>query len=467
MHGSLLITLALLSSATYSLQSAPFLDVRSPEPSIDSSQSLPSLSRAVPASVPLSTSPKGIRSWPKDRWESIYNFFKDKLHVQRLSHREDDRLNVELSDQVDTSEGINRLDITVASVDSTEHQSSVGMETRAGPITWQRLASKKAHRTFTPTAVHKRTASSTAYSVTPTPTPPPKSYIPHWSYKKHSIAAAIVFVVIAAVAFIALTILLIRRLRQSWKRYRKRKRDYVNSKYYAISPLDDNIASYGIGTPKIRRSRELSIPRRSRSITKTYVAEEATSLAAVARAICANPDAMPVSPLDSVAAPKQSEARLSRSSVTERLAKPELPTEPWRAGLVPKQVVIVSPLNRMVSGKAAEIGWQSSLRTIDEVSVPEPEAGPQRPPGEARREDGNQTPSTDQRSPLTGSRKPYGKVGRENGKQTPSTDHPSGLTGPQRPHGKAGRGSVNQTPSTDLAYRLPSIERSTSPLFEF
>ncbi|RHZ62188.1 hypothetical protein CDV55_102988 [Aspergillus turcosus] len=438
MQGSLLITLALLSSATYTLQSGPLLNVRTPEPSIDSSTSLPSLSRAVSASVPLSTAPKGIRSWPKDRWESIYNFFKDKLHVQRLSLREDDRLNVELSDQVDTSDGISRLDITLASGDSTERQSSIGMETRAGPTKLHRLALRKTHRTCTPTAIHKRTASSTADSVTPTPSH--KSYIPHWSYKKHSIAAAIVFVVIAAVAFIALTILLIRRLRQSWKRYKKRKRDYVNSKYFAISPLDDNIASYSIGTPKIRRSRELSIPGKSRSTTKTYVAEEAKSLGAVTRAICANTDAMPVSPLDSIAAPRQSEAKLPRASVSERLGKPELATEPWRAGSVPKQVVIVSPLNRMVSGKAAEIGWQSSLRTIDEVSVPEPEAGPQRPLGKVRREDGNQTPSTDQLSRLTGSQRPLGKARREAG---------------------------NQTPSTDRLYRLPSIERSTSPLFEF
>ncbi|KAF7162190.1 hypothetical protein CNMCM6106_009184 [Aspergillus hiratsukae] len=465
MQGSLLITLALLSGATYTLQSGPPLDLCSPEPSIDSSASLPSQSIAVSASVRLSTAPKGIRSWPKDKWESIYNFFKDKLHVQRLSLREDDRLNVELSDQVDTSDGINRLDITVASVDSTEHQSSIAMETRAGPTKLHRLASRRSHRTCTPTAVHKRTASSTADSVTPTPSP--KSYIPHWSYKKHSIAAAIVFVVIAAVAFIALTILLIRRLRQSWKRYKKRKRDYVNSKYFAISPLDDNIASYSIGTPKIKRSRELSLSRKSRSTTKPYVAEEATSLGAVARAICANPDAMPVSPLDSVAAPKQSEARLSRASVTERLGKPELPTEPWRAGLVPKQVVIVSPLNRMVSGKAAEIGWQSSLRTIDEVSVPEPEAGPQRPIGKIRREDGNQTPSPDQPSRLTGPQRALGKVRREDGNQTPSEDRLSRLTGSRKPHGKAACENVNQTPSTDLLYRLPSIERSTSPLFEF
>jgi hypothetical protein len=38
---------------------------------------------------------------------------------------------------------------------------------------------------------------------------------------------------------------------------------------------------------------------------------------------------------------------------------------------------------------------------------------------------------------------------------------------PQRPHRKARREVRNQTPSTDQLFRLPSIERSTSPLFEF
>jgi hypothetical protein len=216
------------------------------------------------------------------------------------------------------------------------------------------------------------------------------------------------------VAFLALTILLIRRLRQSWKRYKKGKRDFANSKYAAISPLDDNIANYSFGsTPKIRRSRELSILDKSRPTTKTYVAEEATRLEAVTRALCAHADAVPVSPLGSFAAPKQSEARLPQASMPERPCKSELPAEPWRAGFVPKQVVVVSPLNRMVSGKAAEIGWQSSLRTIDELSLPKPEAGP------------------------------------------------------QSPHRKARREVRNPTPSTDQPFRLPSIERSTSPLFEF
>ncbi|RHZ48095.1 uncharacterized protein CDV56_104077 [Aspergillus thermomutatus] len=395
----------------YTLQSGPSLDLCSPDPSITSSALLPSLSRVVSASVPLSTAPKGIRSWPKDRWESIYNFLKDKLHVQRLSLRKGDRLNVELSDEADTSDNINRLDITIASVDSTKGQSSIGMETRAGPTKLHRLASKKTPRTYTPTAAYVKTASST---VDPTPTPSHKSLLPHWSYRKSSIAAAVSIVSITAVALIALTILLIRRLRQSWKRYKKRKRDYANSKYSAISPLDDNIGTYSFDTPRTRLGRESSKFGLSRSTTMPYVAEEATSLGAVTRAICANTNAMPVSPLDSVAAVKQSEVRLPHVSVPERPKESELLTEPWRAGFVPKQVVIVAPpLSRMVSASTAEIGRQSSLRTIDELSLPESETGPQSPHKKARPKDGNQTPSTDE------------------------------------------------------LFRLPSIQRVTSPIFEF
>ncbi|GAQ10935.1 hypothetical protein ALT_8256 [Aspergillus lentulus] len=394
----------------YTLQSSsPF--VCSPEPSIASSALLRSLSRGVSASIPSSTAPKGIRSWPKDRWDSIYNFFKDKLHIQQLGLREDDRLKVELSDEVDISDDAKRLDFTIASVESTKHRSLAGMETRAESTKLHRLASKT-HGTRMPPAVYKRTASSTVDSVTPTPSH--KSFLKHWSYKKSSIAAAVIFIVITTVAFIALSVLLFRRLRRSWKQYKKGKRDFANSKYAAISPLDDNIANYSFGsTPKIRRSRELSISDKSRPITKTYVAEEATRLEAVTRALCAHADAVPVSPLGSFAAPKQSEASLPQASMPERPGKSELPAEPWRAGFVPKQVVVVSPLNRMVSGKAAEIGWQSSLRTIDELSLPKPEAGP------------------------------------------------------PRPHRKARREVRNSTPSTDQPFRLPSIERSTSPLFEF
>lgn len=402
--------LALLCSAMYTLQSSsPF--VCSTEPSIASSALPLSISRVMSASIPSSAAPKGIRSRPKDRLDSIYNFFKDKLHIQQLSFWENGRLNVELGEEVGTSDGPSRLDSIIASGDSTKHRSLTGIDTRAQSTNSHSLASKTL-RTRIRTAVYKRTASSTVDYVTPTPSH--KSFLKHWSYKKSSIAAAVIFIVITTVAFLALTVLLIRRFRQSWKRYKKAKRDFANSKYAAISPLDDNIANYSFGsTPKIRRSRERSVGGKSRPTTKAYVPEEATRLEAVTRALCAHADDVPVSPLGSFAAPKQSEARLPQPFIPERPSESKVPAAPWRAGFVPKQVVVVSPLNRMVSGKAAEIGWQSSLRTIDELRLPKSEAGS------------------------------------------------------QRPHQKARREVRNPTPSTDQPFQLPSIERSTSPLFEF
>ncbi|EAW07846.1 uncharacterized protein ACLA_025630 [Aspergillus clavatus NRRL 1] len=311
----------------------------------------------------------------------------------------------------DMSECFQCSDIARAPDDSTKSEVPTRTNIRASKPTLSSLARRKDPRVRSLTAIPSTSASPTMESLAPTPSH--KSFLPHWSYKKSSIAAATVITVIAAVGLVVLIVLLIRRLRQSWKRYRKRKREYVKSKYYAISPLDDNIGAYTFATPESRMSRETLMFGRSRSNSMTYVVEEAIDKGAVTRVICASKNALLASPLDFISASGRSEVD------QEDVSGPDILKEPGRAGFVPRRVVIISPsLSPVESITACEVGRKSWSRPNEQVAL------------------------------------------RELQKIPPS---------PVKQQKEVRPASSSKTPDTDMnnLFRLPSIERSTSPLFSF
>lgn len=67
----------------------------------------------------------------------------------------------------------------------------------------------------------------------PAPTRTSKSLIPHWSYKKSSIAAASIFSAVALIAVIFLAVIYIRRLRRSWKQRQIEKANRKNAAAYS------------------------------------------------------------------------------------------------------------------------------------------------------------------------------------------------------------------------------------------
>lgn len=75
----------------------------------------------------------------------------------------------------------------------------------------------------------KLTASNTTTAVKPISTH--KSLVPHWSYEKNSIAVAIAISIVTIIAFITLVILFIQKVRRSWRRHKREMNDYAGSRY--------------------------------------------------------------------------------------------------------------------------------------------------------------------------------------------------------------------------------------------
>lgn len=58
-----------------------------------------------------------------------------------------------------------------------------------------------------------------------------KTLVPHWSYEKNSIAVAIVISVVTVIAFVTLSILFVQKVRRSWRRHKNDRNDYASSRY--------------------------------------------------------------------------------------------------------------------------------------------------------------------------------------------------------------------------------------------
>lgn len=106
------------------------------------------------------------------------------------------------------------------------------------------IMTRKATSQITPTNTsHGAILSSSAANITittQTPTSTPKSLIPHWSYKKSSIAAASIFSSIALAAFIFLLVMYIRRLKRARRQKKLERQKRIGSSYSSIPLTEDH-----------------------------------------------------------------------------------------------------------------------------------------------------------------------------------------------------------------------------------
>lgn len=127
---------------------------------------------------------------------------------------------------------------------------------------------------------HRAAISTTPTNITiatPEPTSNSKSLIPHWSYKKSSIAAASIFSTIAFAAFIFLLVMYIRRLRRAWNKRKLERQKRIESVYSSIPVSEDNIAS----DPKLVSERKSDRDSFSFSGSRTpsaYIDEDSGSM---------------------------------------------------------------------------------------------------------------------------------------------------------------------------------------------
>ncbi|KAI9928745.1 hypothetical protein ASPWEDRAFT_36513 [Aspergillus wentii DTO 134E9] len=101
-------------------------------------------------------------------------------------------------------------------------------------------------------------------------TPSNKSLIPLWNYKKSSIAAACIFTTVAVAAIITLLILCIKRFRKSWERHKRERQNGGASKYSAIPLTEENLASNSNLKLKNQASRESLMFYKSNSSSLSF-----------------------------------------------------------------------------------------------------------------------------------------------------------------------------------------------------
>ncbi|OOG01102.1 hypothetical protein ASPCADRAFT_511914 [Aspergillus carbonarius ITEM 5010] len=166
-----------------------------------------------------------------------------------------------------------------------------------------------------------------------------RNWIPHWSYKKSSIAAACIFTAITAMAFVFLAILSIRKIKRSWERHKRERLNYASSRYSALCLLEDGHKMDSTGSKQ--SSRASLMFSRSRSPSSTYVVEqEGTSVTRVFRA-SKNVSTLALDLSPSHLGDGSSTPQLS--SIPERPVSALRPSRNERHGSKAKSIVVVPP----------------------------------------------------------------------------------------------------------------------------
>ncbi|OJJ73975.1 hypothetical protein ASPBRDRAFT_29131 [Aspergillus brasiliensis CBS 101740] len=99
-----------------------------------------------------------------------------------------------------------------------------------------------------------------------------RNWIPHWSYRKSSIAAACIFTAVTVMALTFLAILSVKKAKRCWERHRREKQDYANSGYSALSLLEEGHKMASTRSKQV--SRETLMFSSSRSPSSTYLVEQ-------------------------------------------------------------------------------------------------------------------------------------------------------------------------------------------------
>ncbi|PYH89432.1 hypothetical protein BO71DRAFT_487965 [Aspergillus ellipticus CBS 707.79] len=246
-----------------------------------------------------------------------------------------------------------------------------------------------------------------------------RNLIPHWSYQKSSIAAASIFTGITVIALVFLGILSVRKMKRSWERHKREKREYAASRYSALPMMEE--AQKDKSTGDRQRSRETLMFSRTRSQASTYVVEQEGP--SVTRAYRANKSVSTLA-LDSLS-PSIGET----SSTTKVNSIPERPVNALKAlrherhGSLPKSPVVVP----------------SPLKPVPSFSVKPITRRPA-------------TPEVPEQMPLTLESEAVVEIPQNNKRESKR---------------ESKRQSKRESFGANSIFKLPTIQRTMSPLFSF
>ncbi|KAH8425810.1 uncharacterized protein LDX57_003554 [Aspergillus melleus] len=260
---------------------------------------------------------------------------------------------------------------------------------------------------------------TTASKLSPTPTKAHISLVPHWSYEKNSIAVAIVISVVTVIAFTTLVILLVQKIRRSWKRHKSEKKDYAGSRY-RVYYLNDSAENGGL---EHKFSREPVMFSKDDPTAREYLVEQ-----------------------DGDKITRVYHAGNNDSSRTfDSLGKPQEPQQQQQPPAPPVQI----PQETAVS----------TATTVDPAQ-PVPEVQPDKPLTVRGRSGSIPKPIVVVPPPLKHA---------SSLKATPVTQPPDPL--PERPsfipksRSEARRSLIKLATDPGSLFRLPSIKKTTSPIY--
>ncbi|RJE24272.1 hypothetical protein PHISCL_03381 [Aspergillus sclerotialis] len=205
---------------------------------------------------------------------------------------------------------------------------------------------------------------------TPSPTKPSKSLIPHWSYKKSSIAAAVIFSTIAFAAFIFLLVMYIRRLRRAWNKRKLERQKRITSSYSSIPLSEDNptidpkLVSEGKSEGK--SDRESFMFSGSLTNSSAYVFDEDRG-SMLTRPSCMNSSsAVTLDQMEGISQASSDRAKAVLAPVNlatlDRQYDPHLLSSQRRGSLAKSIVVVPSPLNPVapLSARTSSVIYEQS-----------------------------------------------------------------------------------------------------------
>ncbi|KAE8157739.1 hypothetical protein BDV40DRAFT_42180 [Aspergillus tamarii] len=209
----------------------------------------------------------------------------------------------------------------------------------------------------------------------PRPTTTHRNLVPHWSYQKNSLAVACVFSAITVLGIIFLSVVAVRKIRRSWKRHKREKKDYAAFKHQ-IDVNKSNRNSNACFITESKPSRESMMYSRDNSPSGGYVVEQIEG--SVTR-VYREGNNVSSQTFDSIgASPEKMSPPCENKRTLGGRADSRTPSGKGRAGSIPRPIVVVpSPLRHVSSQKATPVMQPTSPSTPDSEQPPVSPASPQ------------------------------------------------------------------------------------------
>ena len=210
---------------------------------------------------------------------------------------------------------------------------------------------------------------------TPSPTRPRKSLIPHWSFKKSSIAAAVIFSTIAFAAFIFLFVMYIRRLRRAWNKRKLERQKRSGSSYSSIPLSEDSFPMDPKPVSEGKSDRQPFMFRGNRTPSMAYVFDEDKESTMNPPSGMNSSSAVTLDKMEGIsqASSDRDKAFLAPVNLAtlDRQYDPHLLSSQRRGSLAKSIVVVPSPLNQV-----APLSARTSSVIYEQVALHNPHVTP-------------------------------------------------------------------------------------------